>query len=92
MKSGSAAGSGHETMAVLLPGFAINWEQNQVTRQPQFRDLTQLNDRDVFDNLCLQRLNLLEKPSLSFSMRNFCNPAKHADHFSHVISQLLKPT
>ena len=25
-------GSGHETVAVLLPGFAINWYQNQVTR------------------------------------------------------------
>ena len=33
-------GSGHETVAVLLPGFAGNWWQNQVTRQPQFRDLT----------------------------------------------------
>ena len=32
-------GSGHETVAVLLPGYAINWIQNQVTRQPQFRDL-----------------------------------------------------
>ena len=28
-------GSGYETVAVLLPGFAINW-------QPQFRDLTHL--------------------------------------------------
>ena len=35
-------GSGHETVAVLLPGFAINWKQNQVTRQPQFRDLTHM--------------------------------------------------
>ena len=32
----------HETVAVLLPGFAINWKWNQVTRQPQFRDLTHL--------------------------------------------------
>ena len=29
-------------VAVLLPGFAVNWWQNQVTRQPQFRDLTQM--------------------------------------------------
>ena len=29
-------------VAVLLPGFAINWEQNQVTRQPQFRDLAHI--------------------------------------------------
>ena len=35
-------GSGQETAAVLLPGFAINWQQNQVTRQPQFRDLTHI--------------------------------------------------
>ena len=35
-------GSGHETVAALLPGFAINWLQNQVTRQPQFRELTHI--------------------------------------------------
>ena len=35
-------GPGHETVAVLLPGFAVNWQQNQVTRQPQFRDLTHM--------------------------------------------------
>ena len=35
-------GSGHKTVTVLLPGFAINWQQNQVRRQPQFRDLTQI--------------------------------------------------
>ena len=36
-------GSGHGTAAVLLPGFAITWLQNQVTRQPQFHidDLVQ---------------------------------------------------
>ena len=38
----SIYGSGHGTVAVLLPGFAINWLQNQVTRQPQFRDLTHM--------------------------------------------------
>ena len=38
----SVYGSGHETVAVLLPGFAINWYQNQETRQPQFRDLTNI--------------------------------------------------
>ena len=35
---GIGDGSGHETVAVLLPGFAINWYQNQVTRQSQIRD------------------------------------------------------
>ena len=35
-------GLGHEIVAVLLPGFAINWQQNQVTRKPQFRDLTHM--------------------------------------------------
>ena len=35
-------GSGHGTAAVLLPGFAINWQQNQVTRKPQFCDLTHI--------------------------------------------------
>ena len=32
-------GSGHEGGAVLLPGFAITWQQNQVTRQSHIRDL-----------------------------------------------------
>ena len=35
-------GSGHEGAAVLLPGFAIKWLQNQVTRQPHLHDLTQI--------------------------------------------------
>ena len=35
-------GSGHEGAAILLPGFAIKWKQNQVTRQPHFRDLTHM--------------------------------------------------
>ena len=35
-------GSGQKAAAVFLPGFAINWKQNQVTRQPQFRDLTHI--------------------------------------------------
>ena len=34
--------SGHETAAVLLPGFAIKQSQNQVTRQPQFHGLTHI--------------------------------------------------
>ena len=34
--------SGHEYATVLLPGFAISWQQNQVTRQPQFRGLTHM--------------------------------------------------
>ena len=34
--------SGHETVVVLLPGFAINWYQNQVTKQLQFRDHTHI--------------------------------------------------
>ena len=37
----STYGSGHETVAALLPGFAINC-QNQVTRQSQFRNLTHI--------------------------------------------------
>ena len=41
-------GSGHEGAAVLLPGFAISWWQNQVTRQPHLRDLTQIqNEREA---------------------------------------------
>ena len=39
----SSYGSGHETAAVLLPSFAINTYQNQVTGQPQFHDLTHIN-------------------------------------------------
>ena len=31
-----------ELPAFLLPGFAINWEQNQVTRQWQFHGLTHI--------------------------------------------------
>ena len=27
-------GSDHGSLAVLIPGFAISWQQNQVTRQP----------------------------------------------------------
>ena len=34
--------SGHKTVAVLLPGFAINWYQNQVTRELHLRDLTHM--------------------------------------------------
>ena len=37
--------SGHGTVAFLLPGFGIIWWQNQVTRQPQFRDLTHIMTR-----------------------------------------------
>ena len=35
-------GSGHWTVTVLLPRFAINWLQNQVTRQTPFHDLTHI--------------------------------------------------
>ena len=35
-------GSGHEGGAVLLPGFAIIWWQNQVTRQLHLGDLTHM--------------------------------------------------
>ena len=34
--------SGHGGGAVLLPSFAISWWQNQVTRQPNHHDPTQL--------------------------------------------------
>ena len=33
-------GSGHEGAPILLPGFAIKWQQNQVTRQAHLHDLT----------------------------------------------------
>ena len=33
---------GSWNVAVLLPGFGINWKQNKITRQPQFRDLTHI--------------------------------------------------
>ena len=36
----STSGSGHEGGLVLLPGFAIKWQQNQVTRQAHLPDLT----------------------------------------------------
>ena len=35
-------GQAMELPAFLLPGFAINWEQNQVTRQWQFHGLTHI--------------------------------------------------
>ena len=35
-------GSGHEGGPVLLPGFAIIWLQNQVSRQAHLCDLTQM--------------------------------------------------
>ena len=34
--------SGHEGGPILVPGFAIIWKQNQVTRQVRRRDLAQL--------------------------------------------------
>ena len=34
---------GHSDSAVLSPSFAINWWQNQVTRQPHFHDPTRIN-------------------------------------------------
>ena len=45
-------GSGHETATVLLPGFAINWQQNQVTRQPQFLDLTHMPNYHTQEIFC----------------------------------------
>ena len=35
-------GSGYRDVAVLLPVFAISWQQNQVTRQSHLRDPTQI--------------------------------------------------
>ena len=35
-------GSGREGTVVLLPGFAIIWQQNQVTRQLHLRDMTHM--------------------------------------------------
>ena len=36
-------GSGHGGVTVLLPGFAISWLQNQVTRQPHLCDMTHMS-------------------------------------------------
>ena len=35
-------GSGHEGAPLLLPGFAIKWQQNQVPRQAHLCDLTHI--------------------------------------------------
>ena len=35
-------GSGHENKAIVLPGFAIIWTQNKVTKQPHIRDLAHM--------------------------------------------------
>ena len=45
--------SGHEGAAVLLPGFAIIWKQNQVTKQPHLRDLTQLKEREAVGDIAV---------------------------------------
>ena len=42
LRLSDAYGSSHEGAAVLLPGFAIIWYQNQVTRQPHLGDLTHI--------------------------------------------------
>ena len=39
-------GSDHGGTSDLLPGFAINWEQNQVRRQPHHHDLNQMHFGD----------------------------------------------
>ena len=45
-----AYGSDHEGASVLLPGSAIKWEQNQVTRQAHLRDLTHMFTKFVDDS------------------------------------------
>ena len=39
---------GHKGSTVLLPGFAINWLQNQVTKQLHLRDLSHMS---MFDGI-----------------------------------------
>ena len=56
-------GSGHETVAVLLPGFAINWWQKQVRRQPQFRNLTHIKIIKCYLCQIMNRL-ITTKPAL----------------------------
>ena len=50
-------------VAVLLPGFAIIWLQNQITRQPHLHDLAKIyslfrNHKIIKKKLCL--LNLIK--------------------------------
>ena len=44
----SVYGSGHEGASILLPGFAIKWQQNKVTTQPHLRDLTHMGVRNLW--------------------------------------------
>ena len=39
--------SGHGGAAGLLPGFATNWEQHPVTRQPHLHDPTHLDNYEI---------------------------------------------
>ena len=43
-------GSGHEGGPVLLPGFAIKWYQNQVTRQTHLQDRTNIATNQMAQN------------------------------------------
>ena len=45
-------GSGHGGATVLLPGFVINSYQNQVTRHPNLRGLTQIRDMNSVIIMC----------------------------------------
>ena len=49
---GNIYGSAHEGVAVLLPGFAISWQQNQEARQPHLPDLTHILDDLTWLVLC----------------------------------------
>ena len=65
-------GSGHGTAAVSLPCFAINWKQNQVSWQPQFRDLTHIQS------------NLFETTGLKKSCNLSSWSVRHSDFVCHL--------
>ena len=61
-------GPGHKCVPVLLPGFAIKWYQNQVTRQAHLRDLTHMQQTIAYSNdiIVLSCKPLVEKNSQFF--------------------------
>ena len=61
-------GSGHEGAAVLLPGFAINWQQNQATRQLHFHDLTHISTPPWLTHWHLRYIVVILKVQISNSI------------------------
>ena len=88
-------GSGHEGGPVLLPGFAIIWWQNQVTRQAHLRDLTHILNiqlavvsrfrMDRFtDDCCHRNINNHNTNSMKLS---YCFPMViHCHRMAYVFS------